>query len=96
MDFTDVDPSEITFKRKLFSSEFSEIFLVHIRNKHHDNGPLQPAPPERETNIHICESTAYRRLNEARPLRPRNRASVLWDNGTDGLITLSTSPEDVS
>ncbi|EEH19535.1 hypothetical protein PABG_01854 [Paracoccidioides brasiliensis Pb03] len=68
MDFTDVDPSEITFKRKLFSSEFSEIFLVHIRNKicvmkvHHDNGPLQPAPPERETNIHICESTAYRRL----------------------------------
>ncbi|ODH45510.1 hypothetical protein GX48_08411 [Paracoccidioides brasiliensis] len=68
MDFTDVDPSEITFKRKLFSSEFSEIFLVHIRNKicimkvHHDNGPVQPAPPERETNIHICESTAYRRL----------------------------------
>ncbi|OAT08900.1 hypothetical protein BDBG_17128 [Blastomyces gilchristii SLH14081] len=68
MDFTDIDPSEITFKRKLFSSEFSEIFLVHIHNKicvmkvHHDNGPVQPAPPERETNLHICESTAYRQL----------------------------------
>ncbi|KAL2378242.1 hypothetical protein RJ035_007487 [Blastomyces gilchristii] len=29
---------------------------------HHDNGPVQPAPPERETNLHICESTAYRQL----------------------------------
>ncbi|EEH34341.2 hypothetical protein PAAG_05390 [Paracoccidioides lutzii Pb01] len=58
MDFSDIEPSEITFKRKLFSSEFSGIFLVH----HHDNGLVKTATPERETNIHICESTAYRRL----------------------------------
>ncbi|OAX81628.1 hypothetical protein ACJ72_04027 [Emergomyces africanus] len=70
MDFTDIDPSEVTFKRNLFSSEFSEIFLVDIRNKtcvmkvHHDNGPVKHASRDRETNIHICESAAYRRLME--------------------------------
>lgn len=33
VDFSDVKPSEITFKQKLFSSRFSEIFLVDIRNR---------------------------------------------------------------
>jgi hypothetical protein len=33
MDFSDVAPSEITFRRQLFRSEFSVVFLVDIRNK---------------------------------------------------------------
>ncbi|KAL1985871.1 hypothetical protein VTN96DRAFT_7249 [Rasamsonia emersonii] len=70
MEFNNIQPSEITFKQKLFSSQFSVIFLVDVRGKtcvmkvDHDNGPVKPAPPERETNIYICEPTAYRRLKK--------------------------------
>lgn len=33
MDFSDIEPPEITFKESLFSSEFSVIFLVGVRGK---------------------------------------------------------------
>ncbi|KLJ06093.1 hypothetical protein EMPG_10493 [Blastomyces silverae] len=54
-----LNPKKVTWN-DLFSSEFSEIFLVQIRNK-------------------ICVMKVICTTSEARPLRPRNRASVLWD-----------------
>lgn len=33
MDFSDVTPPEITFKKELASSDFSMVFLVEVRNK---------------------------------------------------------------
>ncbi|KAL1963350.1 hypothetical protein VTN77DRAFT_8471 [Rasamsonia byssochlamydoides] len=71
MELTDVKPSEITFKQELFSSTFSVIFLVVIRDQtsvmkvHHGRGPRQYyEPKDRELDIHVLESTAYRRFKE--------------------------------
>ncbi|KAB8069201.1 hypothetical protein BDV29DRAFT_183190 [Aspergillus leporis] len=71
MFFENVDPSEIVFKEKLFSSDYSVIFLVILRNHscvmkvHHGRGPRRfYEPKNRELDIHVLESTAYRRLKE--------------------------------
>ncbi|KAL1863180.1 hypothetical protein Plec18170_000010 [Paecilomyces lecythidis] len=69
--FTDLAPSEISFQEELFSSRFSVIFLVIVRETtcvmkvHHGRGPGPfYAPTGREKNIFICESSAYKRLHE--------------------------------
>ncbi|WEW58199.1 hypothetical protein PRK78_003667 [Emydomyces testavorans] len=74
MELDDVRPAEVVFKEKLFASEFSEIFLTVVRGQqcvmkvgegpHHGRGPRRYYEPDRELDIHILESTAYRRLKE--------------------------------
>ncbi|PTU23650.1 hypothetical protein P175DRAFT_0505470 [Aspergillus ochraceoroseus IBT 24754] len=71
MEFNNVIPTEINFERRLFSSEFSVIFLVTIRNQkcimkvHHGRGPRRYYEPEdRELDIHVLETTAYTRLKD--------------------------------
>ncbi|KAJ9302343.1 hypothetical protein DTO271G3_1209 [Paecilomyces variotii] len=70
MDFSNIEPSDITFRESLSSSKGAEVFLVDIRGKtcvmkvHHGYGRITPAPPDRETDVHICELIAYRRLQE--------------------------------
>ncbi|KZF26557.1 hypothetical protein L228DRAFT_264938 [Xylona heveae TC161] len=71
MDLDNVQPHEIVFTDHLFNSEFSEIFIVVVRNQtcvmkvHHGRGPRQYyEPKDRELDIHVLEATAYRRLNE--------------------------------
>ncbi|KKZ65631.1 hypothetical protein EMCG_08538 [[Emmonsia] crescens] len=66
-----VGPAEVIFKDKLFASEFSVIFLVVVRGQqcvmkvHHGRGPRRYyEPKDRELDIHILETTAYRRLKE--------------------------------
>ncbi|KAL2004521.1 hypothetical protein VTN00DRAFT_3406 [Thermoascus crustaceus] len=67
-EFIDIKPSTIIFKEKLSSPKHSEIFLVSIRGRtcvvkvRHDTGPNPWANPDREHNIFVCESRAYRRL----------------------------------
>ncbi|OAX78608.1 hypothetical protein ACJ72_07083 [Emergomyces africanus] len=72
MEFTDVDVTEIIFQERLAKRDYCMVFLVVIRGKacvmkvHHGQGPKQPWESQvRETNIFICESTAYRRLTHA-------------------------------
>ncbi|KAH8435124.1 uncharacterized protein LDX57_012753 [Aspergillus melleus] len=67
----DIELTEILFLKKLFSSAFSVIFLVNVRNQqcimkvHHGRGPRRYYEPEnRELDIHVLESTAYTRLKE--------------------------------
>ncbi|KAJ0413121.1 hypothetical protein BJY00DRAFT_306542 [Aspergillus carlsbadensis] len=62
-------PSDITFTKKLSSSEYSVRFFVHIQGKpyflkvHRGRGPKEPyESKDRETNIHTCEVAAYKRL----------------------------------
>ncbi|KAI9374779.1 hypothetical protein BJX61DRAFT_258643 [Aspergillus egyptiacus] len=68
MELDDIVPSEISFHKQLFASNFSHIFLVTIRGqpcvmKHHGRGPRRYYEPEdREVDIHVLETTAYRRL----------------------------------
>ncbi|RAL04250.1 uncharacterized protein BO80DRAFT_348039 [Aspergillus ibericus CBS 121593] len=72
MEFDDVQPSEIAFQKKLFSSRFSVIFLVVVRNvtcvmkvvSQLGPGPYYE-PDDRELDIHVMESTAYHRLKAA-------------------------------
>ncbi|OJD13344.1 hypothetical protein AJ78_06202 [Emergomyces pasteurianus Ep9510] len=71
MELNDVRPAEVTFKEKLFASKFSEIFLIVVRGQecvmkvHHGRGPRRYyEPADRELDIHVLESTAYRRLFE--------------------------------
>ncbi|KAL3451373.1 hypothetical protein BJX65DRAFT_293393 [Aspergillus insuetus] len=59
-------PSDLIFTEKLSSSEYSGRFLVHIHGEPH----FLKVPYEyndRETNIHTCEVTAYKRLQEHGP-----------------------------
>ncbi|PGH11055.1 hypothetical protein AJ79_05097 [Helicocarpus griseus UAMH5409] len=72
MELTGVDISEVAFNKRISKREFCEIFLVTVRNltcvmKVHRGRRLKRdyEPRYRETNIYICESTAYRRLTEA-------------------------------
>ncbi|PWY67607.1 hypothetical protein BO94DRAFT_561108 [Aspergillus sclerotioniger CBS 115572] len=53
MEFNDIEPAEITFQKQLFSSSFSVIFLVTIRNM---------TCVMKVLDIQVLESTAYRRL----------------------------------
>ncbi|KAK2766639.1 mitochondrial splicing system protein [Arachnomyces sp. PD_36] len=69
MELDGVGPGEIEFKEQLFASEFSVVFLVVVRGQqcvmkvHHGQGPPLPYDPQdRELDIHVLESTAYRRL----------------------------------
>ncbi|PYI02013.1 hypothetical protein BO78DRAFT_400853 [Aspergillus sclerotiicarbonarius CBS 121057] len=69
MGFENLEAAEIAFQKKLFSSRFSVIFLVMVRGVtcvmkvHHRRGPRRYYEPEgRELDIHVLESTAYRRL----------------------------------
>ncbi|KMU73141.1 hypothetical protein CISG_03402 [Coccidioides immitis RMSCC 3703] len=70
MELDNVRPAEVVFKEKLFASEFSEVSLTVVRGQqcvmkvHHGRGPRRYYEPDRELNIHILESTAYRRLKE--------------------------------
>ncbi|KAL5362568.1 hypothetical protein BJX96DRAFT_102830 [Aspergillus floccosus] len=70
MYFEDVVPSEILFQDELYSSEYSHLFLVVVRDVtcvmkvHHGIGPREfYDPDDRELDIHVCESSAYRRLS---------------------------------
>ncbi|OJD26949.1 hypothetical protein ACJ73_01672 [Blastomyces percursus] len=69
MELDDVSPDEIHFKKELFASDCSVIFLVVVRGQqcvmkvHHGRGPPLPYErKDRELDIHVLESTAYRRL----------------------------------
>ncbi|KAB8267883.1 hypothetical protein BDV30DRAFT_246187 [Aspergillus minisclerotigenes] len=71
MEISGLSPSNICFKKQLFSSRFSVIFLVviggneYVMKVHRGRGPKQYyESPHREKNIHKCESTAYKRLQE--------------------------------
>ncbi|EGC44296.1 conserved hypothetical protein [Histoplasma capsulatum var. duboisii H88] len=70
MEITGVEPHEVIFREVLKRSEFSVVFLVVIRDTtcvmkvYHDHGPLIVTSRYRETNIHTCEVSAYRRLKE--------------------------------
>ncbi|PLB55729.1 hypothetical protein P170DRAFT_400097 [Aspergillus steynii IBT 23096] len=70
MEFSSVSASEILFKAQLTASQFSVIFIVEIRGTtcvmkvHHNPGKVEPVPLERETDIHVCEATAYERLKK--------------------------------
>ncbi|PGH13238.1 hypothetical protein AJ79_03797 [Helicocarpus griseus UAMH5409] len=71
MALDDVRPAEIIFKDQLFVSRFSVIFLVVVREQqcvmkvHHGRGPRRYyEPKDRELDIDILETTAYRRLKE--------------------------------
>ncbi|KAJ6031744.1 hypothetical protein N7540_002476 [Penicillium herquei] len=66
-----VELSEICFLEdsELASTTFADIFLVSVRNHrcvmkvHHGTGPRQYYDSkDRELDIHVLESTAYRRL----------------------------------
>ncbi|OJD10518.1 hypothetical protein AJ78_08492, partial [Emergomyces pasteurianus Ep9510] len=69
MELDDVSPGDIEFKEQLFVSDCSVIFLVVVRGQqcvmkvHHGRGPPLPYErKDRELDIHVLESTAYRRL----------------------------------
>ncbi|KAK2810895.1 hypothetical protein FQN50_002486 [Emmonsiellopsis sp. PD_5] len=72
MEFSDIDISEIVFKEQLADRKYCLILLVELRGKtcvmkvHHGRGPKDPRveTKDHESNISICESTAYRRLKE--------------------------------
>ncbi|OJD27502.1 hypothetical protein ACJ73_01115 [Blastomyces percursus] len=72
MKFTNVKVAEIIFQERLAKRDYCVVFLVVIRGKtcvmkvHRGQGPKQPWDSQiRETNLFICESTAYRRLTHA-------------------------------
>ncbi|KAK9366645.1 hypothetical protein V1509DRAFT_231242 [Lipomyces kononenkoae] len=64
----EVKPSDVTFFQKLKESENSSVFKVAVRGRicvmkvYHDRGPSDCDPPDREVNLFVCESTAYRRM----------------------------------
>ncbi|KKK19016.1 hypothetical protein ARAM_007163 [Aspergillus rambellii] len=71
MELTKLSPSDINFKHQLSCSRFSALFLVAIQDVtyilkvHHGRGPKQYyESTHRETDIHTCEVTAYRRLQK--------------------------------
>ncbi|KAL3471744.1 hypothetical protein BJX99DRAFT_236901 [Aspergillus californicus] len=71
MDLSRLSPSDITFTQELSSSDDSARFLVHIEDNpyflkvHHGQGPRESwQNPNREVNIHTCEVSAYKRLQE--------------------------------
>ncbi|KAK2786399.1 hypothetical protein FQN52_007856 [Onygenales sp. PD_12] len=72
MEFSDIEVSEIVFKEQLADRKYCLILLVELRGRtcvmkvHHGQGPKDPRvdPIHCETNIYICESTAYRRFKE--------------------------------
>ncbi|OAX82016.1 hypothetical protein ACJ72_03641 [Emergomyces africanus] len=62
--FTDVDVTEIIFQERLAKRTYCMVFLVVIRSK----TCVMKVPWDsqvHETNIFICDSTAYRRLTDA-------------------------------
>ncbi|KAG2413344.1 hypothetical protein HFD88_002533 [Aspergillus terreus] len=77
MDLEDVDPSEIHFEKKIFSSNFSHIFLVVIRSctcvmkVHHGRGPRQYYEPDRELDIHVLECLVPNYFGSLRKFDPR-------------------------
>ncbi|ODH45572.1 hypothetical protein GX48_08351 [Paracoccidioides brasiliensis] len=71
MELNNIKPSEIVFKAKLFASDYSVIFLVIVHGQicvmkvHHGRGPRRYyEPKDRELDIHVLESAAYRRLRD--------------------------------
>ncbi|PLB49171.1 hypothetical protein P170DRAFT_357004 [Aspergillus steynii IBT 23096] len=68
----EVKLSDITFLEKLKESKYSAIFKVSIHGllrvmKVYHNLDLCPpewAPPDREVDLFVCESTAYQRLHD--------------------------------
>ncbi|EAS27714.3 uncharacterized protein CIMG_10319 [Coccidioides immitis RS] len=71
MELDDVRPAEVIFKKRLFASEFSDIFLTVVRGQRYvmkvvtsRTRPTTIYEPDRELDIHILKSTAYRRLKE--------------------------------
>ncbi|KAL4926311.1 uncharacterized protein BDV17DRAFT_283429 [Aspergillus undulatus] len=67
-DLDSIGPAEIIFRKRLFTSEVSNIFLVTVRSQtcimkvHHGRGTREDHDPNRELDIHILETTAYRRM----------------------------------
>ncbi|EEP76848.1 predicted protein [Uncinocarpus reesii 1704] len=60
--------ADVSFNQVLKEGEFSTVFQVLIRDQKYVMKVLVLGwtPPNRETNIFICESTAYRRLKAKR------------------------------
>ncbi|EFQ97006.1 serine/threonine protein kinase [Nannizzia gypsea CBS 118893] len=73
MEFPDLRISEVVFKETLSIREYCALFIVEIRGlvcvmKVHLGHNLNlPEDSYYETNMFVCESNAYRRLNEAGP-----------------------------
>ncbi|QSS62553.1 hypothetical protein I7I51_02291 [Histoplasma capsulatum] len=72
MEFTDVKVAEIMFQKQLAKRDYSVIFLVTVlrtmKVKYFLTLSTAPWPWDskiRETNLFICEATAYRRLTHA-------------------------------
>ncbi|PGH26459.1 hypothetical protein AJ80_01772 [Polytolypa hystricis UAMH7299] len=71
MELEDVRPAEIVFEDMLSASIISPVFLVVVRGQrcvmkvHHGRGPPKHNErQDRELDMHVIESTAYRRLKE--------------------------------
>ncbi|EEP79938.1 predicted protein [Uncinocarpus reesii 1704] len=97
--------AEITFQERLAKRDYCVIFLVVVRGKtcvmkvHRVQGPKQPWDSQvRETNLFICESTAYRRLTQAgvcaRGITPRFYGTVENIDPTQSLPHLQSFVND--
>ncbi|EDN09688.1 predicted protein [Histoplasma mississippiense (nom. inval.)] len=65
MEFTDVKVAEIMFQKQLAKRDYSVIFLVTVLRTMKVVAPWPWDSKIRETNLFICEATAYRRLTHA-------------------------------
>ncbi|KAK2831927.1 hypothetical protein FQN49_007026 [Arthroderma sp. PD_2] len=71
MEFQNLQVSEVTFKKTLSVRENCSLFTVEARGQicvmkvHPGHDPTSLKIPYCETNMFVCESTAYRRLSEA-------------------------------